>query len=272
MKRAVFFVSDSTGITAENLGRSLLIQFPQFEFDQLTIPYVTSTVKANTIATQINSASTTNQTKSLVFSTLADPAIRNIIATSNCFFIDTFELLVSSLEQELHGKHTQKIGKLHTISNTKAYDARVAAIEFALTTDDGIGTNHYDKTEIILIGVSRSGKTPTCLYLALKFGIFAANYPIADAELLTVDLPSVLRKYSNKLFGLTINAKRLHEIRTERKPGSTYATLKQCQTELKNINKIFIQNKIPYLDSSTFSIEEIATKIIATKNLTRRLI
>jgi regulator of PEP synthase PpsR (kinase-PPPase family) len=270
MQRVVFFISDSTGITAETLGRSLLTQFQELEFDQTTIPYVNTIEKAKEVLERINQASRDTKARVLVFSTLADPKIREILASCNCLFIDFFDAFIPPLEEELHSKYAKKIGELHKIANFKTYDQRVAAIEFALNTDDGVGINNYKNADIVLIGVSRCGKTPTSLYLALKFGLFAANYPITDENLTIATLPKDLEPHKDKLFGLTITAQRLHEIREQRKPKSTYASLPQCQRELSMVEKIFKRSNIPFLNSTTFSIEEIATKIMAMKKIKRQ--
>jgi regulator of PEP synthase PpsR (kinase-PPPase family) len=271
MKRTAFFISDSTGITAETMGHSLLTQFPQFEFTQLAIPYVNTPEKAYEVLAKIDQASQDGQAKALVFSTLANPEIRNIIANCNGMFIDLFDMLAEPLEQELNSKYAQKVGKSHNIKNFQTYDTRIAAIDFALNTDDGVGINHYTDANLILVGVSRCGKTPTCLYLALKFGIFAANYPITDEDMAAPHLPQALQLYPEKLFGLIITADRLHEIRQQRQPNSNYAAIQQCQRELTHVENMFKRNNIPYLNSTNFSIEEIATKIMSQKKIKRHL-
>ena len=271
MKRTAFFISDSTGITAETLGNSLLTQFPQFEFTKIAIPYVNNAEKAVEVLKQINQTCRDDQTKALVFSTLADTEIRNIVADCNGMFMDLFSILIGPLEEELNSKYAQKIGELHSIANLENYDRRIAAIEFALNTDDGIGINNYKDAEIIIVGVSRSGKSPVCLYLALKFGIFAANYPIVDTELEFKSLPTKLLEHKEKTIGLIISPERLHEIREQRQPNSSYAKIEQCKKELTAMETIFKNDNIPYINSTSLSIEEIATKIITIKKLTRQI-
>lgn len=271
-QRTVFFISDSTGITAETLGRSLLSQFPKLKFKKFTIPYVNSADKAREIAERINQTSRADQTRALVFSTLADPEIRSIMANCDGLFMDFFDILIGTLEQELQSKYAKEIGKSHNISNLNSYEQRIAAINFSLNTDDGIATKNYKEADIILIGVSRCGKTPTCLYLALKFGIYAANYPITEENLTKNKLPKILIHHKKKLFGLTISAERLHEIRQQRIPNSKYAELSQCQKELRIVEQMFKDANIPYLNSTAFSIEEIAAKIMAAKKISRHLL
>jgi [pyruvate, water dikinase]-phosphate phosphotransferase / [pyruvate, water dikinase] kinase len=271
MKRTVFYISDSTGITAETLGHSLITQFPQFEFEQIAIPYVNSLAKAQEVALQINQTSKADKVKVIVFSTLVKPEIRNVFIACDCLFMDFFDILIGPLEEELKSKYAQDIGKFHTISNIKAYDARIAAIDFALKTDDGISLKDYNSAELILLGVSRSGKTPTCLYLALKFGIFAANYPLTEEDLASNKLPETLLAYKDKLFGLIITPERLQQIRQQRMPNSKYASMEQCQKELKAAKHMLDNVAVPYLESTSFSIEEIAAQIITKKQLKRHL-
>lgn len=271
MKRAAFFISDSTGITAETLGHSLLTQFPQFEFEQRTIPYVNSEEKAHEVLDQINAATEKNQAKSLIFSTLAQNPIREIVKQADGLFMDFFDLLMGPLETELQAKYAHDIGKFHSILDTNRYDQRIAAVEFALNTDDGVGLKHYEDADVILVGVSRCGKTPTCLYMALVFGILAANYPITEEDMGAIALPKPLRAHADKVFGLTIDVDRLQAIRTQRRADSIYASKEQCQKELDVVQKIYRNYGIPYLDSTAFSIEELATKIMAKKGIQRRL-
>jgi regulator of PEP synthase PpsR (kinase-PPPase family) len=269
MKHTAFFISDSTGITAETLGKALLSQFPKIKFNKITIPYVNSLDKAREAVTQINKTSRKYQTRPLIFSTLANPEIRSILADCNGFVMDFFDILIGPLEEELKSKYAKEIGKLHKMPDLKTYDARIAAIDFALNTDDGIGVKDYKNADVILIGVSRSGKTPTCLYLALKFAISAANYPITEENINIAHLPKELIPYRKKLFGLTITPTRLHDIREQRRPHSNYAKFDQCQKELTTVEQMFAKEKIPYLDSTVFSIEELATKITQIKKIPR---
>ena len=269
-KRIAFFISDSTGITAETLGQSLLAQFSHINFEKQTIPYVNSIEIAQEVLEKINSVSHQNNSKVLVFSTLADAKIRNILAACNGLFMDFFDILMTPLETELNAKYAQDIGKFHSILDVNRYDQRIFAMEFALSTDDGIGVKNYKDADVIITGVSRCGKTPTCLYMALTFGVRAANYPITEEDMHATDLPDVLKPYVKKLFGLTISEQRLHSIRAQRRPNSKYASIEQCKTELSIVNKMFEKDSIPKLNSTIFSIEEISTKIMAEMGVKRR--
>ena len=271
IKRTVFFISDGTAITAETLGHSLLAQFPNVNFDIHIISYITTEEAAMKVVEEINNCQHEEGKLPLVFDTLVDRNVRDIINTANAVNLDVFEGLISKLEQELGTPPTTLIGQTHAVTDTEYYKARIDAVHFALDNDDGARTRHYDKADIILIGVSRSGKTPTSIYLSLQFGIRVANYPLTEEDLDDNRLPAVLKHHKNKLFGLMIDAERLVAIRTERKAGSRYASFNQCQMELRAVEGIYISEGIPYLDVSEMSIEEISTRILQMTGLKRRI-
>lgn len=271
IKRTVFFISDGTAITAETLGHSLLAQFPNVNFDIHIIPYITTEEAAMKVVEEINNCQHEEGKLPLVFDTLVDRNVRDIINTANAVNLDVFEGLIGKLEQELGTPPTTLIGQTHAVTDTEYYKARIDAVHFALDNDDGARTRHYDKADIILIGVSRSGKTPTSIYLSLQFGIRVANYPLTEEDLDDNRLPAVLKHHKNKLFGLMIDAERLVAIRTERKAGSRYASFNQCQMELRAVEGIYISEGIPYLDVSEMSIEEISTRILQMTGLKRRI-
>ena len=265
MKRAIIYISDSTGITAETVGHSLLTQFPAMEFEQITLRYVDTETKAREAAAMINYAAQKSGKRPVVFSTLVDTEIRRIVTASNCLFMDFMAQFLAPLAEEFSQPVRPSIG--HTHGQEKKFDTRMTAVNFALQSDDGLRTQQYDQAEIILIGVSRSGKTPTCVYLALHYGIFAANYPLVEEDLENLRLPDNLKKHRQKLFGLTISADRLHRIRGERRPDSEYASLRQCQYEVRQVEALFRQTHIDYLDVTTMSVEEIATTIMTRAQL-----
>lgn len=271
LRRSVFFISDGTAITAETLGHSLLAQFPNVDFDIHIIPYITTEEAATEVVSQINRCATEENNLPLVFDTLVDPNVRDIINTAQAVNLDVFEGLISKLAEELGTAPTTLVGQTHAVTDSESYKARIDAVHFALDNDDGARTRHYDKADIILIGVSRSGKTPTSIYLSLQFGIRVANYPLTEEDLDDNKLPKVLREHKHKLFGLMIDAERLVAIRTERKAGSRYASFSQCQMELRAVEGIYISEGIPYLDVSEMSIEEISTRILQMSKLKRRI-
>jgi len=267
--RPVFFVSDRTGITAENFGRALLTQFNGIKFEKHSIPFINSIEKAQQAADVINQATKEYGSKSLVFSTLIDNSCRSIITASQAHIIDFFDAFIKPLESELQIQSSHTTGLSHGIANEFVYMSRMDAINYSLKNDDGLNTKEYKDADVILIGVSRSGKTPTCLYLAMQFGLRAANYPITESDMDKNILPESLQPYRNKLFGLFINPERLRTIRNLRKKGSEYASLAQCQKETRMIRSLFDEENIPFVDSSHISVEEMATSIIQSMGIHR---
>lgn len=269
--RTVFMISDGTGLTVESFTKSLLTQFAHITFDVRMQPYIDSTEKADAIVLEINQQYAQTGITPLVFMTLINPEISQLIHQAKGCFFDLFHPVLTSLEKELGTKSSDTIGLAHGLANRQAYDQRIAAINYALTYDDGVKPAGYHDADIILIGVSRCGKTPSCLYMALIFGIFAANYPLIDDDLTPRKLPDILKPHQHKLFGLTIDPKRLHGIRNERRPDSQYASLSQCRYEVMQVERLYQQEHIPYLNSTRYSIEEIATKIMSLCQLTRKI-
>ncbi|MBP9721867.1 MAG: kinase/pyrophosphorylase [Gammaproteobacteria bacterium] len=271
MTRKIYFISDGTGITVETLGQSLLTQFSKLKYTAKKIPYVNTIKKAQEIADTINQDALDLNIRAIVISTLVAKEIREIIKSSNALVLDFFEQYISPLEQELGYSSDHTIGKTHSldIANTYKYDARMDAINFALNTDDGLSTKKYDEAEVILIGVSRCGKTPSCLYMAIQYGIKAANYPLVIEDLEADKLPEFLAEYKHKIYGLSIEPKRLQVIRQKRRPNSQYADLKQCITEVKLAEALFTREKIPYLYTTNHSIEEITAHIIENKKINK---
>lgn len=270
MSRTAFYVSDGTGITAETLGNSMLTQFAGVQFKQVTLPYVQTDEQTHEAVARINRAASEGE-KPVVFSTLVDQHHRAILSRCNGLVMDLFAAFLAPLEAELGMRSSHQVGASHAIKDAEAYRIRIDAVHYALENDDGARTRHYDKADIIMIGVSRSGKTPTCLYLALQFGIYAANYPLTEDDFDDLRLPKSLLPHKDKLFGLTIDPERLVAIRSERKEGSKYASPRQCDLEVRGLEAIYNRHNIPYLNATDLSIEEIATRIMAKAGLERRL-
>jgi [pyruvate, water dikinase]-phosphate phosphotransferase / [pyruvate, water dikinase] kinase len=269
-RRTVFFVSDQTGVTAETMGHSLLTQFDGLEFRPVTLPFVSSVDKAEEAVRKINRAAEDEGTRPIVFSTLVQDELRDIVMKSNGLFLDFFAAFVGPLERELNKRSTHLAGRAHGIADLAMYTARINATNFALANDDGNG-NNYNHADVILIGVSRSGKTPTCLYMALQYGIFAANYPLTEDDLEANALPARLEPFRRKLYALTIKPERLQQIRNERRPESRYASRQQVQYELRTAAALFSRYSIPVLDTTECSIEEIASRILNNTGIERRL-
>jgi len=270
-KRTTFFISDRTGITAEMLGHSLLTQFDQMEFVERTLPFIDTEDKALQAVKDINLAGAEDGTRPVVISTLVDPKIIDIVSRANALVLDCFQIFVAPLEKELGMLSSHAVGRSHSTTNTIGYYRRIDAVNFALSYDDGQATKDLVNAEVILVGVSRCGKTPTCLYLALQYGIRAANYPLIPEDFGSMKLPSTLRPMRDKLFGLTILPERLHQVRTERRPGSKYASLANCQSEVRESETLLRNEGIPYLDTTNRSIEELASTIVHTGGLRRHL-
>ena len=267
--RQVFFVSDSTGITVETLGNALLSQFDHVEFVTTTIPFVTDASHADDAAIRIDAAGSGEHDRPLVFCTLADSRLREILSRSNALVLDIFQAFIGTLEQELHIGSSHALGRFHAVTDKSSYEDRIGAVEFALNHDDGAGTRTYGDADIILIGVSRSGKTPTCVYLAMQFGISTANFPLTDEVLSCATLPTHLLDYRARLFGLTISPERLQKIRSERRPGSAYASPSRCRTEVREAEALFERHRVPCLDTSAASVEEIASRVLLRTGLRR---
>ncbi|KTC65892.1 putative phosphotransferase [Legionella adelaidensis] len=271
MKRYVFMISDGTGITAESLGNSLVSQFEQIEFEKQTIPYVDSIEKSESVVERLNQIHQETGQKPLVFMTLVNPEISSRIKRAEATVFDLFNTFLAPLEEELHSTSSYAVGRTHGVANVQAYNQRIEAVNYTLAHDDGVNIKGYDKADIILIGVSRCGKTPSCLYMALQFGVLAANYPFAEDELSNFRLPENLRPFKNKLFGLTIDSERLQHIRSERRPNSQYSSAEQCRLEISEVEAMYQKENIPFLNTTRHSIEEITTKVMAAAGIKRKI-
>ncbi|NMG75554.1 posphoenolpyruvate synthetase regulatory kinase/phosphorylase PpsR [Aromatoleum diolicum] len=268
--RTVFFVSDGTGITAETLGHSLLAQFPDARLRQVRIPFVDDLDKALDAARQIREARITDGVRPIVFSTLVNPDPKSGLHGIDALFVDLFEQFIVPLEAELGQRSTHAVGRFHGIADSQNYKARIEAINFAMSHDDGVSTDgELADADVILVGVSRSGKTPTSLYLAMQFGVKAANYPLIPEDFERNKLPGELHRHRPKLFGLTIAAERLSQIRQERRPNSRYASIDNCRFEIDAAQKLMRRENIQWLDSTTKSIEEISATILQAVRLNK---
>ncbi len=270
-RRRVFFVSDRTGITVEGLGSSLLSQFADVDFVRVTVPFIDSIDKAREAVARVDEAHRDSGQKPLVFSSIVDDAVRSEISKADAVVLDVFERFIVPLENELGLKSMHAVGRTHSVGNAKDYNHRIEAINYTLAHDDGITHRGLEDADVILVGVSRSGKTPTCLYMAMQFGIKAANYPLIPEDLEANRLPQSLPPLKHKVWGLSIAPERLHQIRSERRPDSRYASLENCRYEVAAAERLMRQAEIPFLDSTTKSIEEIATHMLHEAHLVRRV-
>ncbi|GLS84446.1 posphoenolpyruvate synthetase regulatory kinase/phosphorylase PpsR [Paraferrimonas haliotis] len=269
MARQVFYISDGTAITAEVFGHAVLSQFP-LEFNALTIPFVETVEKAHEVVADINESFITTGERPLVFHSIVSPEIRDVIYGSEGLDHDFLNTFVAPLEQQLGVSAKPVMHRTHSIAN-ETYDGRIEAIHYALDNDDGQTLKNFDKADLILLGVSRCGKTPSSLYLSMQFGIKVANYPFVEDDMDNLKLPPALQAQKHKLFGLTINPARLHEIRQNRMNNSRYSSMRQCRTEVQEVEMMYKKLRIPYVDTTNKSVEEIATKILAETGLERHM-
>jgi [pyruvate, water dikinase]-phosphate phosphotransferase / [pyruvate, water dikinase] kinase len=268
--RTICFVSDRTGVTAETMGHSLLSQFEGLQFRSVTMPFVTSVEQAQGVVGRINAIAQEERARPIIFCTLVDDQIRATVKKANGLFLDFFAAFLEPLETELAMASAHASGRaMHGASGDPSYASRINAVNFALANDDGAGARNYRSAEVILIGVSRSSKTPTSLYMALQYGIFVANYPLAEEDLESGGLPAILHPYRGKLYGLTIKPERLQQIRSERRPGSRYASAQQVQYEVRTAHSLLERLNVPYIDVTDCSVEEIASRILDHMGLDR---
>jgi len=259
--RLVFIVSDGTGITAENFSQSILAQF-ETPFQQIRIPFVDSPEKAYKAVETINQATAEENNQPIIFTTLVRPEINAIVSKAKGLMLDMFQTFVAPIEQALGMKSTHAMNRLHHNADTEAYKNRIEAINYSLAHDDGQSSQNLAAAKVILVGVSRVGKTPTSLYLAMQYGLKAANYPLIPEDFERGALPKDLIPFKTKIFGLSIDPQRLCEIRNERRPGSNYAKLENCRYEINEASAMMKRESIPSVNTTSKSIEEIATTIL----------
>jgi regulator of PEP synthase PpsR (kinase-PPPase family) len=265
--RTAFYISDGTAITSEVFGHALLSLFPT-EFKHETFPFIESVEKALEVKEKINKVCARSKEPALVFHTFVNNDIREIIDSCDGVIYNFLEHFVAPLEKQLGMKAKPKAHRTHSI-HENSYDYRIEAVNYALNNDDGSKVTNYEEADVILVGVSRSGKTPSSLYLALQYGIKAANYPFTDEDMDDLTIPSFLKPYKKKLFGLTIDAQRLIDIRDNRMANSKYASPRQCRMEVREVEKLYKREKIPFINTTKFSVEEITAKILSETGLQR---
>jgi len=262
LERTVFIVSDGTGITAETFSHSVLSQFESVTFNQVRIPFIDTVAKADEVVQRINRCAADRGYKPIVFTTLVNTEVLDRVNSANALFLDLFGAFVKPLEHILGVKSSHSIGKSHKATNSLQYRNRIDAINFSLAHDDGQFITGLAHADVILVGVSRCGKTPTSLYLAMQYGVKAANFPLIPEDFDRGNLPSTILPYRKKLFGLTIQPERLSEVRNERRPDSKYASLQQCRHEVAEAERLMRREGIPTLSTTTKSIEEISTTVL----------
>ncbi len=267
--RYAFIISDRTGITAESLGLSLLCHFPTLNFKTVALPFTDTKEKALDAVQQVNDAAEKTGIRPLIFATLADDGVRQTISGSRGVLFDLFDAFLAPLERELGVASEHSVGSSHGVLDPQRYTARISALNFTMRTDDGSHPEDYAAAAVILVGVSRTAKTPTSLYLAMHFGVFAANYPLTEEDLDRGRFPDRLLRHRRKLFGLTIDPERLQQIRAERYATGRYAQLRQCQYEVAQAEAMFRRERMPHVNTTAKSVEEIATTILHKARLRR---
>ncbi|WP_295799899.1 pyruvate, water dikinase regulatory protein [uncultured Microbulbifer sp.] len=270
-KRTAFFISDGTGLTVEGIGHSLLAQFRDQHVEQVTLPYVDSAEKVNQVLQRIERAATETGLQPIIITSIVSDQIRKQLHQSSALMLDVFESYLAPLANLFGTDPARTVGVSHGIADDRRYSERIDAVHYAMDNDDGRRTREFETADVILVGVSRSGKTPTCLYLALQFGLRAANYPITEEDMDTTALPKILRPYRNKLFGLTIDPRRLMSIRQERRANSRYASPEQCEFEVRQVEQMLRRAQVPYLDATELSVEELATRLMSQAGIERRI-
>jgi regulator of PEP synthase PpsR (kinase-PPPase family) len=257
----VFFLSDSTGISAETMGNALLIQFPDLRFERHLIPFITTIEEARRVVAVLDQAMAGPVTP-LAFTTTAVTEIRDELHRSTCPLIDFFDLHLSRVEAILGVEGQRVAARLHGVGDVQRYNARMAAVEYAIEHDDGQSLRALDKADVILLAPSRCGKTPTTMYLALQHGVFVANYPLVPEDLESTDLPRPVAALRDRCFGITTTPARLTQVRNERRPSSAYASMEQCTYELRRAEALYRSHRIPTINSSAKSVEEMSTVIL----------
>ena len=262
MKRTAYFVSESTGITAETMGHSLLSQFDTVDFEQVYMPYINTEARARALCQRMDEAHARDGVRPVVFATMLDQEIAGILKAGDCFYLELFEQFVEPLSVELGVVPSRKSGQSHAITKPSHYTKRIEAINFAMANDDGMRPDNYRHADVVLVGVSRSGKTPTCLYLAMHYGLRAANHPLTEEDFEHGDFPPEVIDARQHVYGLTIDAQRLQVIREERRRGSAYASPERCRRDIREAQTMFKRHRIPVLNTTNQSIEEIAAQIL----------
>ncbi|WP_134766710.1 pyruvate, water dikinase regulatory protein [Nocardioides sp. 1609] len=259
----VFFLSDSTGISAETMGNALLLQFPDLVFERTTIPFITTPERAREVVAMLDAAMD-GPVAPLAFTTAAEDAIRAELTRTRAPIVDFFDMHMERVEGILGQRGVREVARLHGVGDIKRYNTRMAAVEFTIEHDDGQSVRALDRADVILLAPSRCGKTPTSMYLALQHGLFVANYPLVEEDLEDTRLPQPIRDHAERCFGIVTTVDRLSRVRNERRPGSKYAEPSQCRWELRRAKELFAAHRVPAIDSSTKSVEEMAALILQT--------
>ncbi|MFS1525584.1 pyruvate, water dikinase regulatory protein [Microbulbifer sp. 2304DJ12-6] len=270
-KRTAFFISDGTGLTVEAIGHSLLAQFQDQHLEQVTLPYIDSAGKVQQALQRIEMAARESGLQPIIITSIVSDQIRQQLHQSPALMLDIFENYLTPLASLFNRDPAQTVNVSRGIADNHRYNDRIDAVHFAMDNDDGRRISGFEQADVVLLGVSRTGKTPTCLYLALQFGLRAANYPITEEDMDSTNLPRILLPYRHKLFGLTIDPTRLMQIRQERRANSRYASKEQCDFEVRQVEQMLKRAQVPFLDATQLSVEELATRLMSQAGIERRI-
>lgn len=263
----VYYVSGSTALLAEDVGKALLCQFQEISFNEEKIPFIKTRAAAEKAMKHILEQS--GGVRPLVFCTIMDAGIKKILDSPEVEFFDVFGNVLDRLENCLETKALRVPGYSRNIDDI-TLAKRVEAIHFSIEHDDGTRSREYDEAEVILLGVSRSGKTPVSVYLATHMGIKSANFPLTSEHLDSYELPPEIVRNRKKVVGLMTSPGLLHKIREQRYSGSTYAKLSTCATELNQAKEIYLRYGIQSLETDGKSIEETSVQVTQLVDIPRK--
>jgi len=263
----VYYISDSTGILATNLGQALICQFPEVNFSGEKFPFIRTVEDAKKTLAYILSRS--GGRRPLIFSTIINSDVRKIFDSPEVEFFDAFGHFLDRLETCLETPALREPGFARHLDNVHMAK-RVEAIYFCLEHDDGRKVDEFDEADIILLGVSRAGKTPISVYLSTQMGLKSANFPLTSEYLTRYRIPDGIMQNRAKAVGLTTSAQLLNSVREKRYPGSNYAKLSTCIEEIHQAQRIFQKNKIPIISTAGKSIEEAATQVLRELSILKK--
>lgn len=254
----IYYISDSSGILVTNLGQALICQFPEVNFYEEKFSYIRTVTEAKKIMAHILKRS--GGRRPIIFSTILDPEVRAVFDSPEVEYFEAYGRFLERLETCLETEAVREPGIARNPSDL-ALNMRVDAIHFCLDHDDGTKAGEYDEADVILLGVSRVGKTPVAVFLATQMGLKSANFPLTAEYLNRYQVPETIRQNLSRVVALTTSPEQLHSAREKRYPGSRYARLSTCVEELKLAEHLYLKSNIPVVSSAGRSIEETATQV-----------
>ncbi len=257
----VYLISDSTGETLDRIFMALKAQFNNFDYDLNQFSF---TRTKNQITTILNDAK--KQESPIILYTVVNSKLAKFLAEkANEKNIPCFGVLgdlILNFSKILNEKATHLPSAQHVLDED--YYKRIEAIQFTMNHDDGNNTENILESDIVLVGVSRTSKTPTSIYLANK-GLKTSNIPLINDMSIPND---IMKSKTLCVIGLTTEAERLYDIRRNRlsslkeNEASDYTNLEKIRLEVEESKKMFKKNKWPTIDVTRKSVEETAASII----------